>query len=218
MTINKKTSTVIISFVTLLLTLFVNQLSTGSFNIADLGNAVIKEVLSADFGLLKNIPNGSSNTTTPNSDNTKCLPNSVETAKVVRAVDGDTLEIIGGCNDKIRLLYIDTPETVKPNTPVDCYGPEASNYTKKRFAANQEIYLKTDKEVNDRYGRALRILFFKAEDTNDFSKSFNYELVSKGYGMAKFYSPNTAYKNEMLEGEKIAKEKKIGLWKDCLPK
>lgn len=218
MTVNKKTSTIIISLVTIVTTLFVNSLSGNPINFNDLGNTVIKEVLGADFNFgQNNSPASTKTTSTDSTNNSKCLPNTVETAKVVRAVDGDTLEVSGGCNEKIRLLYIDTPETVKPNTPVGCFGPQASDYTKKKFTTNQEVYLKTDKEVNDRYGRALRILFFKNEDTNDFTKSFNYELVSKGYGIAKFYSPNITHKKEMLEGEKNAKDKKLGLHQDCLP-
>jgi micrococcal nuclease len=145
----------------------------------------------------------------------KCKPNSLEEAKFVRGVDGDTIEISGGCADKIRLLYIDTPETVKPNTPVMCYGPEASNHTKKQFQENQILYLKSDKDVSDRYGRELRILYFNKSDVDNFAKSYNYQLAAEGYGLAKFYSPNTTYKKEMLEAQSIAQKSKKGLWGKC---
>jgi micrococcal nuclease len=144
-----------------------------------------------------------------------CKPNGIEKAKVIKVVDGDTIEVSGGCKDKIRLLYIDTPETVKPNTPVQCYGPEASSFSKKSLKVGSEIFLKSDKESEDRYGRSLRILYKNENEVDNFEKSYNYELVSKGYGVAKFYSPNSFYKKEMLAGEQNAKENSLGIWKNC---
>jgi micrococcal nuclease len=150
-------------------------------------------------------------------DSSKCSPKSVHSATFIRALDGDTIEVNGYCNTKVRLLYLDTPETVKPNTPVQCYGPEASKHTKKEFTKNQTIYLQTDKEAIDRYGRSLAILYedkSQAEAKN-IKTSYNYELVEQGYAKAKFYSPNTTYKKELEQADKEAKEAKKGQWDKC---
>jgi micrococcal nuclease len=146
-----------------------------------------------------------------------CKPNSIEKAKVVRGVDGDTIEVSGYCNSTVRFLYIDTPETVKANTPVQCYGPEASKHTKESMQPNAEIFIRTDKESIDRYGRSLGLIFNNQEDAiaGRIEKSFNYELVEKGYAKAKFYAPNTAYRNEMIKGETIARNNNLGLWSTC---
>jgi micrococcal nuclease len=194
----KSKSGIVVSLITLLLSVGVSAAFGQPINFQQLS----QEVLGVRVG-------------GANSKSGKCLPNNVEVAKFERAVDGDTLEVLGGCDNKIRLLYIDTPETVKPNTPVGCYGPEASNHTKKAFQIGQTLYLKSDKEAVDRYGRSLRILYQNKEDIDNFKKSYNYELVSNGFGYAKFYSPNTTYKKEMIEGENTAKSSKLGLWKAC---
>ncbi|MGL4757784.1 MAG: thermonuclease family protein [Patescibacteria group bacterium] len=144
-----------------------------------------------------------------------CKSNSNYTAKVSKVVDGDTLEIVGSCNSKIRLLYVDTPETVKPNNPVECYGPEASEYTKLNLKENEELIIQTDKEATDRYGRLLGIVYKNSINVNDVTKSFNYELVEKGYAKAKFYSPNTKFKKEIQSASDESQLLKKGLWSKC---
>ena len=75
-------------------------------------------------------------------------------ATVVRVVDGDTiLAEIGGSRERVRLIGVDTPETVKPNAPVDCFGKEASNRTKQLLPEGTPVRLVLDAEERDRYGR-----------------------------------------------------------------
>jgi micrococcal nuclease len=198
MKITRSKISLIFSCVILLLSIFA---SAGMIQLFDL-NSVSKNVLGAISGNKKN--------STGN-----CKPESLEEVTIVKVVDGDTIEINGGCADKVRLLYIDTPETVKPNTPVQCYGPEASNYSKSRLKQGSKAYLKSDKASSDQYGRSLRILFFKADEVDNFKKSYNYELVAKGYGIAKFYSPNKKYQSEVLQGQELAKANKLGIWQSC---
>lgn len=144
-----------------------------------------------------------------------CKPLTKTSATVVRVVDGDTVELSNFCNNKIRLLYVDTPETVKPNTPVQCYGKEASDHTKKALKEGEKITVEFDKEVTDRYGRALGIVYKEGSDINNFLESYNYSLVKEGYAKAKFYSPNIAYKKDLIAIETIAKDANRGLWKEC---
>ena len=81
--------------------------------------------------------------------------------RVVQFNDGDTIAVdMNGSVETIRFIGIDTPETHKPNTPVQCYGPEASDYTKK-LIGNQKVRLVAD-PINtnrDRYGRLLRYVY-----------------------------------------------------------
>jgi micrococcal nuclease len=192
----KSPNTIVVSLITLLLSLGLSAAAGQNVDVAKISNEL--------FGI---------KSTKVNTGN--CKPNSTEEVTIVRVVDGDTIEVAGGCGDKIRLLYIDTPETVKPNAPVDCYGPEASSYSKSQLKVNTKVYLKSDKEATDRYGRDLRILYFNNVDIDTFEKSYNYQLAKTGYGVAKFYSPNITYKKQMLEAENQAKTNNLGLWSKC---
>lgn len=124
--------------------------------------------------------------------------------------DGDTVEVdMNGSPEKVRMIGVDTPETHKPNTPVQCYGPEASDYSKEHLT-HKNIRLESD-EINqdrDRYGRLLRYVYL--ED----GTMWNAELVRLGYGRALTAFPFT--KLAEFEGyEKQAKDTKSGLWASC---
>src|SRR5690242_7077499 len=76
-------------------------------------------------------------------------------AYVVRAVDGDTLEVaFDGRREDVRLIGVDTPETAKPDTPVQCYGPRASAF-EHRVAEHRRVRLVFGVERRDVYGRLL---------------------------------------------------------------
>jgi micrococcal nuclease len=136
-------------------------------------------------------------------------PNGTETAKIRRVVDGDTVELEDG--RKVRLLNMDTPETVKPNTPVMCGGKEASEYSKKNLT-DKNVILVADKEANDRYGRALRMVYFEGRDTTKPEQSYNAELVRMGHARVKSYSPNKTFEKPLLAIEQEAKTNKSGTW------
>ncbi len=182
------------SFVTLCISLLISFAMGQPINLQSIG----KEVLGA-------------RTTTRGT----CKPNTVYEVKVEKAIDGDTLEISGSCNNKVRLLYIDTPETVKKNTEVQCYGPEASNNAKKEFKQGSTIFIKTDKAALDKYGRLLALVYKNSNDLSDVTKSSNYEFVKKGFAKAKFYNPNNTYKKELLEAQTYAITNDLGLWSQC---
>lgn len=125
--------------------------------------------------------------------------------------DGDTLEgiFLDGSEKKevIRLIGVDTPETVKEGTPVQYWGPEASQYTKERLSG-KTVLIVSDKSTYDPYGRMLAYVFL--ED----GTMFNAELVSGGYARALAIEPNTKWKDlfEYLEAD--ARQKKRGLWSE----
>jgi micrococcal nuclease len=136
----------------------------------------------------------------------------IEKSQVKRVVDGDTVELTNG--QKIRLLNIDTPETVKANTPIMCFGPEASTFTKK-LLTDKMVQLTYDKEANDQYGRGLRFIFLDGVDTGNVENSINAELVKNGFARMVVYKPNNTYAKEFQAWENEAKSKKLGLWGKC---
>lgn len=84
-----------------------------------------------------------------------------ERGKVVKIVDGDTIKVkIGGSTETVRLIGVDTPETVHPNRPVEYFGKEASAFTK-RMANGKSVRLEDDPECTnrDKYGRLLRYVY-----------------------------------------------------------
>jgi micrococcal nuclease len=141
----------------------------------------------------------------------KVLGGKEQTGIINRVVDGDTIVLEDGRT--IRYLYIDTPETKKPNTPVMCYGPEASAFNSAFTGA--KVQLIQDKEAQDRYGRDLRIVFLEGRNTNDISQSLNAQLVKQGMARVKIYKPNDTYEKELREIELTAQKEKKGAWKTC---
>jgi endonuclease YncB( thermonuclease family) len=87
-----------------------------------------------------------------------------EEGKISRVIDGDTAVLKDGRT--IRFLNVDTPETKKPNTPIMCFGKEASEFTK-ALIEGQDVTLVSDKEDQDKYGRALRFIFLKGRNIDN---------------------------------------------------
>lgn len=136
----------------------------------------------------------------------------VEKVKVSRVIDGDTVELTDGRT--VRYLNMDTPETKKPGTPVQCFGLEASSFNKK-LVDGQEIEIKPDKENEDRYGRILRFIFLKGSNSQKIEESLNAKMVNEGYARSMIIKPNTTYQNIFKDLEKEAKNKKLGIWGNC---
>ena len=89
-------------------------------------------------------------------------------ATVVHVSDGDTITVqVGERTEKVRILGADTPETVDPRKPVQCYGPEASAHTKARLKPGTRVQLETDAEVRDKYGRLLAYVYVDGERHDD---------------------------------------------------
>ncbi len=79
---------------------------------------------------------------------------------IVRVVDGDTVvATVGGRSDRVRLIGVDTPETVSPSKPVQCYGPQASTHLKELLPKGTAVRLVTDVETHDVYGRLLAYVY-----------------------------------------------------------
>ena len=150
----------------------------------------------------------------PNSSDTKKNKNKnsdqkIETVKVNRVIDGDTIILSDGRT--IRYLNMDTPETKKPNTPVMCFGPEASAYNKS-LVEGKEVVIVPDIEKTDQYGRELRFIFLTGKDTNKIEQSINADLVVKGFARSKSYSPNKTYEKQFNDFSYKAQKENLGVW------
>ena len=122
---------------------------------------------------------------------------------VTRVVDGDTIILDGG--ERVRLIGVDTPETVHPQKPVEYFGKEASAFTKS-MVEGKKVRLEYDWERKDKYGRTLAYVYL--ED----GTLLNAEIVKQGYGHAYTRFP-FKYLERFREYEKDANEHQRGLWK-----
>lgn len=129
---------------------------------------------------------------------------------VVRVVDGDTIEIEGG--QKVRLVGVDTPETVDPRRPVGCFGKEASNETKK-LIEGKKVILTKDTSETDQFSRLLRLVYLKLEDGN--TLFVNDYLVRQGFAKASTYPPDVKFVEQFLQAEEEARANNRGLWQKC---
>jgi micrococcal nuclease len=139
-------------------------------------------------------------------------PTSMQEYKVAKVIDGDTIEIVEG--DKtltVRYIGINTPETVKPNSPKECFGVEASNFNKS-LVENKSVILEVDISDRDRFGRLLRYVYIKEGDNYLF---INKKLVEEGYAQASTFPPDVKYSELFKESEKTARENRKGLWSSC---
>lgn len=131
-----------------------------------------------------------------------------EKAIVHEIVDGDTIkvEFSGGNIETIRLLLVDTPETVKPNTPDQPFGKKASSYMKQTLIKDTVIEIEKGIDKRDKYDRLLAYVWLDG-------KNINKELLKKGLArVAYVYEPNTKYLDEFKKAEQQAKENKKGIW------
>jgi micrococcal nuclease len=123
-------------------------------------------------------------------------------------IDGDTIKVqISGGEDEVRYIGIDTPETVKPDTPVQCFGPQASSENH-RLVDGRRVRLVFDRERRDIYGRLLAYVYT--------DRGFvNAELVRRGYARTLTIPPNTAHAGLFHRLAQDAGRSGRGLWGVC---
>jgi micrococcal nuclease len=135
------------------------------------------------------------------------------TGRVVRAVDGDTLEVAidGRGTETVRLIGVDTPETVKPDTPVQCFGPQASAF-EHHTVEGHRVRLLTGVEPRDYYGRLLAYVWVDGRANDRFLEA---ELLRRGLARILTFHPNDRFARR-FEGiaQKAARRGK-GLWNAC---
>ncbi|MBD3244547.1 MAG: hypothetical protein GF335_00980 [Candidatus Moranbacteria bacterium] len=129
---------------------------------------------------------------------------------VLKVVDGDTITVnIKGRQEKIRMIGLDTPETVDPRKPVQCFGKEASNKAKE-LLANKKVRLEKDPSQGDRdkYNRLLRYVYL--EDGTLYNKL----MIEQGFAHEYTYNIPYKYQNQFKTAQKQARKNKRGLWGD----
>jgi micrococcal nuclease len=130
---------------------------------------------------------------------------------VGRVVDGDTLIVLrDGTEERVRLLGIDTPESVKPDSPVECFGPEASARTAE-LVSGRSVWLEADPTQGavDQYGRTLAYVWL------DDGTMVNRTLVAEGYAREYTYDVPGAYQATLAEAQTAAQDAGAGLWGSC---
>ena len=138
--------------------------------------------------------------------------------RVLKVVDGDTLDVdirdavAGYKTTRIRLWGVDTPETVKPNTPTEHFGPQAARFTK-NFCMGKTVRLELVKDRNTRckYGRLLAYVFVPTSGEGTNEACLNAELIGRGYGYSDPRYPHPR-KKEFGELQRQARENRAGLW------
>lgn len=128
-------------------------------------------------------------------------------ATVVKVTDGDTLKVkFNGKEESVRLLLIDTPETVKAGTEVQLYGPEASEFAKKFFPIGSTVQIDIDKSERDKYDRLLAYVWKDGIMYQD-------AILNEGLAIVTYvYKPNVSYVDHLRNVEAQAKSANKGVW------
>ncbi len=139
-------------------------------------------------------------------------PGGTAAASLERVIDGDTIVArIDGREERVRYIGIDTPETVKPNTPVQCFGPQAHDLNARLLgAAGTPLTLRFDRELRDRYDRLLAYVY-RARD----GLLVNARLVAAGAARTLEIAPNTRDATQLGALERTAQAARRGLWGAC---
>jgi micrococcal nuclease len=136
------------------------------------------------------------------------------TAKVTHVVDGDTIDVrlAGGGDETVRYIGIDTPETVKPDTPVQCGGPRAHEVNE-RLVGGRTVRLRFDEEPRDVYGRLLAYVYVPEAGARRLF--VNAELVRRGLARTLTIRPNDRYAGLFARLAARAGAAGRGLWGAC---
>jgi micrococcal nuclease len=135
-------------------------------------------------------------------------PPASATVYVTRVVDGDTIEVdLDGREEYVRYIGVDTPETVKPDTPVQCFGPQAHRFNA-RLVEHRRVRLVFGVERHDVYGRLLAYVYLG-------DRFVNATLVRRGLARTLTIPPNDRFANRFKRLEVAASRAGRGLWGAC---
>jgi micrococcal nuclease len=131
--------------------------------------------------------------------------------EVSKITDGDTIHVeIGGGDETVRLIGIDTPESVDPRTPVECFGKEAAAHLAELIPVGTEVRLVRDVEARDRYDRLLAYVYRHRDDL-----FVNLQMARDGFADVLTFPPNVAHTDEFVDAVREAREAGRGLWGSC---
>lgn len=131
-------------------------------------------------------------------------------ATVTRVVDGDTIHVeLGGSDETVRYIGVDTPESVKPGTPVECFAKKAGRHNA-QLVDGEDVKLRFDVERRDRYGRLLAYVYRATDGT-----FVNAALIRDGYARTLTIPPNVRHADRFDQLQREAREAQRGLWEAC---
>jgi len=139
------------------------------------------------------------------------VPSARLSGRVVSVADGDTIRVRLGSGrvERVRYIGIDTPESVKPGTPVQCFAKRASA-ANSALVAGRTVRLVGDVEQRDRYGRLLAYVYREPDGA-----FVNARLVRDGYARTLTIAPNVAHARELADLARAARREHRGLWRAC---
>jgi micrococcal nuclease len=147
-----------------------------------------------------------------NSDDESPIKGAGVTGRVERIVDGDTVKVRLPDQRRtvtVRYIGVDTPESVKPGEPVQCYAKQASHFNE-RLVTGRRVRLRIGRERTDRYGRMLAYVYLL-----DGGRFVNAELLRRGYARTLEIPPNTDFADRFDRLERRARDRGRGLWRAC---
>jgi micrococcal nuclease len=140
------------------------------------------------------------------------LPAGLTEANVTRVVDGDTIHVdIASQDFTVRYIGMNTPETVDPNKPVECFGPEASTRNK-QLVTGQTVELEKDVSETDQYGRLLRFVWLPDSSHPGQGAMVDALLVQEGYARLDTFPPDVRYEALFAQLQQQAQTARTGLW------
>ncbi len=141
-----------------------------------------------------------------------CTPDAPPSGGVVEhVVDGDTVDVVlGDRQERVRLIGIDTPEVYVADGPPECYGPEASAFTKQLLPEGTEVRLERDVVGRDDYGRLLAYVY-RADD----GRMVNELIVAAGFAQPLTIPPNSTFAHRFVAAAREAEAAGLGLWGGC---
>ncbi len=132
---------------------------------------------------------------------------------VTKVIDGDTFYVkLDGDTVSVRMVGIDTPETVDPRRPVGCFGKKSSDETK-RLIEGKEVILTKDISDTDKYNRLLRYVFLPVSGGE--TLFINDYLIRQGFAKSLTYPPDVKYNERFVGAERDARDNLRGLWSEC---
>lgn len=184
--------------------------------------AVLAFIVSGCAGSTDSLPGAASSAPSATSESSASLglrpTGPVISGTVVRVVDGDTVRFLeDGQRDDIsvRLIGINTPETVAPGRPVECFGPEASQFAKQELdGARVLLELDPSQGETDRFDRTLGFIWTVTDEGEPLAL-FNLESVRGGFAEERQYGKPAAWQPEFVEAEQLARAENAGLWGAC---
>ena len=156
-----------------------------------------------------------SNSSYQDSSSSKEVPKGSVKATVERVVDGDTMKLQLD-NTKgvvtLRLLLVDTPESVKKGVDPQPYSIEASNFAKNTLKAGDTVYIEYDEgDKTDKYDRHLGYLWYYSNDNSNW-QMFNETLISQGYARVGYIYSQKRHLDEFYKAQDYAKSNKLNIW------